>query len=40
MFFGGIGASGFVMGAIKTAEPPAAGGGLRLGYSAVMQGLA
>src|SRR6478735_6649449 len=39
MFFAGIGASGFVMGAIKTAEPPATGGGLRLGYSAVMQGL-
>ena len=29
MFFAGIGASGFVMGAIKTAEPPATGGGLR-----------
>ena len=39
MFFAGIGASGFVMGAIKTAEPPATGGGLRLRYSAVMQGL-
>ena len=39
MFFAGIGASGFVMGAIKTAEPPATGGGLRLHYSAVMQGL-
>ena len=38
MFFSGIGASGFVMGAVKTAEPPA-GGGLRLRYSAVMQGL-
>jgi competence protein ComEC len=38
MFFAGIGASGFVMGAIKTAEPPAAGG-LRLRYSAFMQGL-
>ena len=39
MFFAGIGASGFVMGAIKTAEPPATGGGLRLRYSALMQGL-
>src|SRR5712672_3665967 len=39
MFFAGIGASGFVMGAIRTAEPPATGGGLRRGYSAVMQGL-
>src|SRR5262245_58749036 len=38
MFFAGIGASGFVMGGIKTAEPPE-GGGLRLRYSAVMQGL-
>jgi competence protein ComEC len=38
MFFAGIGASGFVMGAIKAAEPPE-GGGLRLRYSAVMQGL-
>ena len=38
MFFAGIGASGFVMGAIKTAEPPE-GGGLRLRYSAFMQGL-
>ncbi len=38
MFFSGIGASGFVMGAIKAKEPPE-GGGWRLGYSAVMQGL-
>jgi competence protein ComEC len=38
MFFSGIGASGFVMGAIKTTEPPE-GGGLRLRYSAFMQGL-
>ena len=38
MFFAGIGASGFVMGAIKTVEPPD-GGGLRLRYSAFMQGL-
>ncbi len=38
MFFAGIGASGFVMGAIKAKEPPE-GGGLRLGYSAAMQGL-
>src|SRR5438552_18984980 len=38
MFFAGIGASGFVMGAIKTGEAPE-GGGLRLRYSALMQGL-
>ena len=38
MFFAGIGASGFVMGSIKTAEP-VAGGGLALRYSAVMQDL-
>ncbi|WKA31704.1 ComEC/Rec2 family competence protein [Bradyrhizobium roseum] len=38
MFFAGIGASGFVMGAIKAKAPPE-GGGWRLGYSAVMQGL-
>ena len=38
MFFAGIGASGFVMGAIKTAEPPDRGG-IRLRYSAFMQGL-
>jgi competence protein ComEC len=38
MFFSGIGASGFVMGAIKTAEAPSAGG-LRLRYAAFMQGL-
>ena len=38
MFFAGIGASGFAMGAIRTAEPPD-GGGIRLRYSAVMQGL-
>ncbi|MDE5456945.1 DUF4131 domain-containing protein [Bradyrhizobium sp. CSA112] len=38
MFFSGIGASGFVMGAIKTAKPPE-GAGLRLRYSAFMQGL-
>ncbi len=38
MFFAGIGASGFVMGAIKAKEPPE-GGGVRLRYSAVMQGL-
>lgn len=38
MFFQGIGASGFVMGAITTLTPPqAAGFGLR--YAAVMQGL-
>jgi competence protein ComEC len=38
MFFAGIGASGFVMGAIKAKQPPEAGG-IRLRYSAVMQGL-
>jgi competence protein ComEC len=38
MYFAGIGASGFAMGAIKTIEPPVAGG-LRLGYAATMQGL-
>ncbi len=38
MFFAGIGASGFVMGAIRTTEPPD-GGGLRLRYAAFMQGL-
>ena len=38
MFFSGIGASGFAMGAIKTKEPPAAGG-WALRYSAFMQGL-
>src|SRR5204863_3461633 len=38
MFFSGIGASGFVMGAIKTAQPPA-GGGWRLRYAAFMQDL-
>jgi competence protein ComEC len=38
MFFAGIGASGFVMGAIKAKEPPEAGG-IRLRYAAVMQGL-
>jgi competence protein ComEC len=38
MFFQGIGASGFVTGAIKTVEPPV-GGGLALRYAALMQGL-
>lgn len=38
MFFAGIGASGFVMGAIRAKEPPE-GGGWRLRYFAVMQGL-
>src|SRR3989440_2697440 len=38
MYFSGIGASGFVMGAIKTVEPPASGG-LSLRYAAFMQGL-
>ncbi len=38
LFFQGIGASGFVTGAITTREPPIAGG-LRLRYAAFMQGL-
>jgi competence protein ComEC len=38
MYFSGIGASGFVMGAIKIAEPPLSGG-LSLRYAAFMQGL-
>jgi competence protein ComEC len=38
MFFQGIGASGFVTGAIKTVEPPVSGG-LALRYAALMQGL-
>ena len=38
MYFAGIGASGFVTGAIKTVEPPVAGG-LSLRYAAFMQGL-
>src|SRR6202047_2068612 len=38
MFFQGIGASGFVTGAIKTAEPPVSGG-LSLRYAAFMQDL-
>src|SRR6267154_1263445 len=38
MYFSGIGASGFVMGAIKTADPPQ-NGGVRLRYAATMQGL-
>jgi competence protein ComEC len=38
MYFSGIGASGFVMGAIKTADPPQ-DGGMRLRYAATMQGL-
>jgi competence protein ComEC len=38
MFFSGIGASGFVMGGIKTAAPPDSGG-MRLRYAAFMQGL-
>jgi competence protein ComEC len=38
MYFQGIGASGFVTGAIKTMEAPV-GGGLSLRYAAVMQGL-
>lgn len=38
MFFQGIGASGFVMGAIAATAPPDSGG-LQLRYAAVMQGL-
>ena len=38
MFFQGIGASGFVMGAITASAPPDTGG-LRLRYAAFMQGL-
>src|SRR6266481_2316665 len=38
MYFAGIGASGFVTGAVKTVEPPVAGG-LSLRYAALMQGL-
>jgi competence protein ComEC len=38
MFFQGIGASGFAMGAIKTMEAPE-GGGLALRYASFMQGL-
>ncbi|MBI5319811.1 MAG: ComEC/Rec2 family competence protein [Bradyrhizobium sp.] len=38
MYFQRIGASGFVMGSIKAAEPPDSGG-IALRYSAVMQGL-
>jgi competence protein ComEC len=38
LYFQGIGASGFAMGAIKTVEPPMSGG-LALRYAAVMQGL-
>src|SRR3982074_689204 len=38
MYFQGIGASGFAMGAIKTGEPPVSGG-LSLRYAAYMQDL-
>jgi competence protein ComEC len=38
MYFAGIGASGFVMGSIKTVEAPGSGG-LSLRYAAFMQGL-
>jgi competence protein ComEC len=38
MYFQGIGASGFVMGGIKTLDPPFSGG-LALRYAAFMQGL-
>lgn len=39
LYFQGIGASGFVMGAIKTTDPPATGGGLWLRYAAALQGM-
>jgi predicted membrane metal-binding protein len=38
MYFQGIGASGFVMGAIKIVDPPR-GGGIALRYAALMQEL-
>jgi competence protein ComEC len=38
MYFSGIGASGFVMGAVKAVDPPF-NGGLALRYAAFMQGL-
>jgi len=38
LYFQGIGASGFAMGAIKTVQPPESGG-LTLRYAAFMQGL-
>ena len=38
MYFSGLGASGFVMGAIKAVDPPVSGG-WSLRYAAVMQGL-
>ncbi|MBN8959971.1 MAG: ComEC family competence protein [Rhizobiales bacterium] len=38
MYFQGIGASGFAMGAIKTLDPPASGG-WKLRYAAIMQGM-
>src|SRR4030081_1759606 len=38
MYFQGIGASGFVMGAIRAKDPPASGG-VSLRYAAFMQGL-
>src|SRR5712671_1456376 len=38
MYFSGIGASGFAMGAIKTVDPPVSGG-LSLRYAAYMQDL-
>src|SRR4051794_9051795 len=38
MYFAGIGASGFVMGGIKTVDPPVSGG-FSLRYAAFMQGL-
>ncbi len=38
LYFHGIGASGFVMGAVKTLDPPASGG-WSLRYAAVMQGM-
>ncbi|MGO4715694.1 ComEC/Rec2 family competence protein [Bradyrhizobium sp. 2TAF24] len=39
LFFQGIGASGFVMGAIKVTQAPPQGGGLWLRYAAALQGM-
>lgn len=38
LYFQGIGASGFAMGAIRTLDPPASGG-WKLRYAAIMQGM-
>jgi competence protein ComEC len=39
MYFSQLGASGFVLGRIKTAAPPAEGGGARLRYAAAVEGM-